>query len=181
MRMVSGFDRVIVVSDDPEVTEMAELQDARVSFFMPRIAGDLNAALKGALAQAQADHVKAVVPTDLVLLGRAELDGLVAGLRADPRITIVSDCHQTGTNLLLLPPGTEQFCFSFGVGSFARHVTEALRLGCTPRRVEESAAAFDLDTAQDLADFRARPHVPECEVSRWASALNGRETVGQVA
>ena len=181
MRVVSGFDRVIVVSDDPEVAEMAELRDPRVSFFMPQVAGDLNAALNDALARADADHVKAVVPVDLVLLGRADLDALVDGLRADTRIAVVSDRHQAGTNLLLLPPGVQKFGFSFGAGSFARHVAEALRLGCTPRRIEQGAAAFDLDTGQDLADYLARTPVPGCEVSGWASALDHRQAVERVA
>lgn len=181
MRVVSGFDRVIVVSDDPEVGRTAELQDRRVSFRMPEVPGDLNAALNDALAQADADHAKAVVPVDLVLLGRPELDAVIAGLRVDPRITIVSDRSQLGTNLLVLPPGMTDFGFFFGAGSFSRHIAEALRLGCMPRRIERSAASFDLDTGQDLADFLALSRVSDCEVSLWATDLNQLQTVGQVA
>lgn len=64
-------------------------------------------------------------------------------------VTIVTDHHQRGTNVLALPTGVD-FRFSYGPDSRSRHESEASRLGLTCHVVTQSPWAFDVDDPRDL-------------------------------
>ncbi len=64
-------------------------------------------------------------------------------------VTLVPDRHEDGTNVIGLPTGTE-FVFSYGPGSFARHVAEARRTGLAWRVVRAPLLAWDVDSPADL-------------------------------
>jgi 2-phospho-L-lactate guanylyltransferase len=66
-----------------------------------------------------------------------------------PGITIVTDHHGTGTNVLSLPTGVD-FHFSYGPGSAALHQIEALRLGIACEITTNSPWRFDVDEPDDL-------------------------------
>ncbi|MGA2433293.1 MAG: hypothetical protein ABSG09_07505 [Acidimicrobiales bacterium] len=72
----------------------------------------------------------------------------------DPGITIVTDHHQRGTNVLVLPTGLD-FHFSYGPHSRALHEREARRLGIACRVVLESPWALDID---EIGDLEMRPN-----------------------
>ena len=64
-------------------------------------------------------------------------------------ITLVSDHHGEGTNVLVLPTRLS-FHFSYGPGSLALHAQEAERLGVGYRVVTDSPWRFDVDVPSDL-------------------------------
>lgn len=67
----------------------------------------------------------------------------------DSGITLVSDHHGEGTNVLVLPTRLG-FQFAYGPGSLALHVQEAKRLGVDYRIVTDSPWRFDVDEPSDL-------------------------------
>ena len=69
-------------------------------------------------------------------------------------ITLVPDRHGDGTNVIAIPVRSG-FRFTYGVGSFARHLAEARRLGLSLRVVRDSTLATDVDTPADLATLTA--------------------------
>jgi 2-phospho-L-lactate/phosphoenolpyruvate guanylyltransferase len=64
-------------------------------------------------------------------------------------VTLVPDRQEDGTNVIGLPTGTD-FVFSYGPGSFARHVAEAGRSGLAWRVVRAPLLAWDVDSPDDL-------------------------------
>ncbi len=71
-------------------------------------------------------------------------------------ITIVTDRHGTGTNVLSLPTDLP-FDFSFGEGSARRHLIAARQTGCRTFLVDAPDLAFDVDELEDLtSDLRDR-------------------------
>ena len=90
-----------------------------------------------------------VIPTDLVRLDRATLDEFLSDRHT---LAIAPDRAGKGTNLLHLPAtAVGAFRFKFGPGSFRSHLFESLRIGCEPSIFHSPAAAFDLDTPDDLS------------------------------
>ena len=75
-------------------------------------------------------------------------DGL-AEFEPTPGVTVVTDHHGTGTNVLVVPTGLD-FYFGYGPGSAQHHVAEALRLGVPVNVVTNSEWRFDVDEASDL-------------------------------
>ena len=65
-------------------------------------------------------------------------------------VTIVTDHHGTGTNVLALSTGLD-FHFSYGSDSASAHRREAERLGCHVALVKDSPWRFDVDEPEDLA------------------------------
>jgi 2-phospho-L-lactate guanylyltransferase len=67
-----------------------------------------------------------------------------------PGVTIVPDRRGDGTNVIGVPTAAG-FTFSYGPGSFARHVGEAGRLGLPIRTVRSAPLGWDVDVPDDLA------------------------------
>ncbi len=59
-----------------------------------------------------------------------------------------------GTNGLLIAP-PDLIATRFGPGSAGRHQAAGLEAGGTVERLDAPGLAFDIDTPDDLADFRA--------------------------
>jgi 2-phospho-L-lactate guanylyltransferase len=64
-------------------------------------------------------------------------------------VVLVPDRHLGGTNVLVVPAGSG-FTFSYGPGSFRRHVDEAHRLPHSIRIVRDEALGWDIDEPADL-------------------------------
>jgi 2-phospho-L-lactate guanylyltransferase len=69
----------------------------------------------------------------------------------DDGVTIVTDRHLRGTNVLVVPTGTP-FRFAYGPDSKDLHRREAERLSLTWRIVTDSPWRFDVDEPSDLHD-----------------------------
>jgi 2-phospho-L-lactate guanylyltransferase len=134
---------VAVVCDDEAVASWARSQGATVISEPGR---GLNGAVTLGVEHLAASGFEQVIvahadlPLATSLAWLADLDG----------ITLVPDRHDDGTNVLCLPAGCG-FRFSYGPGSFARHRTEAERLGLGPRVLREPSLGWDVDVPADLA------------------------------
>lgn len=78
-------------------------------------------------------------------------------------VTLVPDRRQDGTNVMAFPTATALHA-SYGRGSFARHLAEAMALADVGVAVEVRSdfdLSFDLDTPTDLSHPLIREVLPE--------------------
>lgn len=138
---------VAVVCDDEAVAGWAESLGAAVIWEPGR---GLNQAVSEGVRQLREWAVTTVIvaagdlplATDLEWV--AEFDG----------ITLVPDRREDGTNVIGVPRGTT-FTFSYGPGSFARHLEHSRRLEVAVRVVRSPTLAWDVDVPEDLPGIRA--------------------------
>jgi 2-phospho-L-lactate/phosphoenolpyruvate guanylyltransferase len=144
-----------VVCDNAEVGQWAIDHGAAVLHEPGR---GLNGAVAAGVAQLRERGFDRVViahsdlPLAIDLVWIANFDG----------ITIVPDRSARGTNVLSIPlaptktalpgadPNSDAFEFSYGAGSFGRHVAEARRLGFRLRVVPNYRLSADVDYPGDL-------------------------------
>jgi len=133
---------VAIVCDDEEVATWAHDCGARV-ISEPGLG--LNRAVEAGVDQL------AAAGFERVLVAHADLPraGDLSVLAAFEGITLVPDRREDGTNVLCLPAGCG-FRFSYGAGSFGRHLAEVGRLGLPHRVVREPRLAWDIDVPADL-------------------------------
>ncbi len=134
---------VAVVCDDPGVATWARELGALVIWEPGR---GLNGAVQEGVARLSA------AGASLVIVAASDLP-LATDLRwvtRFPGVTIVPDRRGDGTNVIAIPT-TAGFVFSYGPGSFARHLDEAGRLGLPVRVVRSSLLGWDVDVPDDLA------------------------------
>ncbi len=133
---------VVVLCDTDDVAEWAAEIDAEV-LWCPGT--DLNGAVaRGVSALAARGVERAVVahsdlPMATSLAWVADWSG----------ITLVPDRVRDGTNVIGVPTASG-FRFSYGPGSFSRHLTETLRRGLGFRVVRDPDLAWDVDEPGDL-------------------------------
>jgi 2-phospho-L-lactate guanylyltransferase len=133
---------VAVVCDDREVANWARGLGALVIWGPGQ---GLNRAVEDGvrhLARLGVRHVT-VAHADLPLATDLSWVGRFRG------VTLVPDRRENGTNVVGLPVHHE-FVFSYGPGSFARHVAESRRLGLPLRIVRASTLSWDVDLPTDL-------------------------------
>jgi 2-phospho-L-lactate guanylyltransferase len=138
----AGAVRVVVVGDDPSVARWAEGLGARGI----TVVGDLNVAATEGLSLARREGFERALLAHGDLLHPGALPGLIEAEDA----VIVPDRHREGTNVIALPTRLE-FPFSYGPGSFSRHVAAAAALGIGLRVVDDLTLGVDVDTPEDLA------------------------------
>jgi len=98
----------------------------------------------------------AVVHSDLPLITSLE-QVLSPGASA---VVLAVPCHRgDGTPVLSLPAAID-FRFAYGPGSFARHCSEAERLGIALSVVRDPALSFDVDLPEDLDLLADRTALP---------------------
>jgi 2-phospho-L-lactate/phosphoenolpyruvate guanylyltransferase len=134
---------VAVVCDDPEVATWARELGALVIWEPGR---GLNGAVQEGVARLS------TAGASLVVVAASDLP-LATDLRWVTRfagVTIVPDRRRDGTNVIAVPTAAG-FAFSYGPGSFARHLHEAGRLGLPIRVVRSTRLGWDVDVPDDLA------------------------------
>jgi len=113
------------------------------------------------------------IPLDVPLVQASDIDDLLAIECEEPALVIVPSRDGTGTNAILrMPPAL--FLSHFGMGSFAKHVGEAERLGAHVIIRRSPRLEMDVD---DEADLRAllKHDLSGTETGRWL-AESGVET-----
>lgn len=110
----------------------------------------LNAALTYGRQQLQAAGVSEllVLHADLPLVASSDIDEFILCGRRQ-HIALASDHHGHGTNAIYLRQ-PENFAFSFGRHSLARHLAQAEARNLMPALSQARGLMFDLDTVQDL-------------------------------
>jgi 2-phospho-L-lactate guanylyltransferase len=138
---------VAVVCDDTGVAAWARSLGALVVWEPGR-------GLNGAV-EAGVDHLVGIGVTQ-VTVAHADLPRAadLAQVGDAEGITLVADRFRNGTNVIVVP-GRAGFRFSYGPGSFSRHVLEAERLGLPYRILDRPDLAWDVDEPDDLIPVRS--------------------------
>lgn len=147
-----GLERTLVVSADEQAHARASAWGVRV--LEERAPGGLNNALRQAqlaLSGLGATQML-VVSCDLPLLQAEDLRRL-AGASVVGTIGLAPDRARQGTNGICLQT-PYAFDFSFGPDSFERHLNRVRQLDLHCAIVDRAGLAFDVDTPEDLAEFR---------------------------
>lgn len=167
----AGFDRVLVVTPDGEVAELAGRLGALV--VREPEAGGHTAAVHRGVAAAVALGASAVltVPADVPATTTEELRAVVAAAGPAPCVVLVASRNGQGTNAAFLSP-PDVIPLRFGEPSFPAHVAAARARGIEPVVLDLPGLALDLDAPEDLAALRrqGRP-------TRALAALRGCEPV----
>ena len=147
-----GIDRVLVVTADPAVRELAGRYAAEI--LDEQQPAGLNTAVTQGVAHAARHGATAalVLPADLPFARVEDIEQMlqpVAQVTVSlSLIAITGDEAEEGTNALLLAPAGE-FTFHYGPGSFAAHLDEATVRGRNIHIVNSPGLRFDLDTESD--------------------------------
>ncbi len=164
--------RTLVISRDPAALKLARSHGAHT--YGEGDKQDLNLALRRAAHIAASRDATAVLilPADLPLLTVEDVQMMLTGGLLSPppartgsnghagyqpyerMLRICSDTSEEGTNSLYVSPPIG-FNFSYGEGSFQRHLLEAQRLGMPVRVVHAPGIKFDLDTEEDWYAYLA--------------------------
>jgi 2-phospho-L-lactate/phosphoenolpyruvate guanylyltransferase len=138
---------VAVVCDDTGVASWARSLGALVVWEPGR---GLNGAVEAGVGRLRAGGVEQVTVAHADL-PRATALASVGDTRG---ITLVPDRFGNGTNVIVVPTASG-FRFSYGPGSFARHVIEAARIGLPTRVLDRPDLAWDVDEPEDLIPMSA--------------------------
>ena len=133
---------VAVVCDDTTVADWARQHGALVVWEPGR---GLNGAVEAGIERLGSMGVEEVT----VAHGDLPLAQGLGSLAPFAGVTLVPDRRDDGTNVIRLPSGCG-FQFSYGPGSFNRHLAEADRLGLATEILRVPALAFDVDLPSDL-------------------------------
>lgn len=146
-RQIAG---VMVVSRDTKALAMA--REYGVSTVQESGAPELNLALQRAceVVRLQGADGVLIVPADLPLYTADDIEQIVHLGRYHMTMVIAPDRNDSGTNALLINPPT-LIPFSFGIGSFRRHIELAERAGATVKVHHSTRLGLDIDTPDDLA------------------------------
>ena len=147
-RVVAAADdmAVHVVTDDNEVADWATgLGASVVPVGKPGLSA---AAAAGVQRLAVAGVTRAVIAHGDLALARSLRPAV------GPGMVIVPDAERDGSNVLCVPTSSG-FRFSYGPGSFARHLVEAARVGLDATVVTDETLATDIDHPGDLLSL---PH-----------------------
>jgi 2-phospho-L-lactate guanylyltransferase len=132
---------VIVLSESDEIARFAVDYGAEV---FESTATNLNDAVQGAY-EALGGRFERLI----IVHGDLRSPAGLGGYEPDPGVTIITDHHGRGTNVLCVPTGLG-FRFAYGPDSAHLHRLEAQRLGVPWRVVADSPWRFDVDEPEDL-------------------------------
>jgi 2-phospho-L-lactate guanylyltransferase len=146
-----AHDRVAVVTSDAFLLAMMRGLGVHA---IEETGGGLNAAL-GLACRYAAKHgagAVAVLPCDLPMVTRADIEALLATCPPSPACVIAPDDQEEGTNGLILAPPDPDF-FRFGPESFQAHLEVARSRGMALRILRRPGLAHDLDTPESYRQF----------------------------
>lgn len=154
---LGGWQRCIVQSADPQV--VVETSRRGGLGLLDRPGADLNSALDQARETAckRGAARLLVLSADLPSINEQAVRALLAA--PNDSIILIADKTGMGTNGLLLPAAFD-FRFEFGDGSLAKHWQECERLNAPALIWRSRALQFDLDTGDDLRQWRE--HIDSC-------------------
>jgi len=158
---VRGLDRIAVATSDLEIARVARYAGADVYEEKEQLGHSLSADLASRKAAESGATSVILVPIDVPLVTRLEIESLIA--EAEPGVIVVPSGDGTGTNALVrTPPNAIQACF--GPGSFRAHCTQAETLGVPLKVMRPAGLLFDIDTPEDVAKLILR--APESRIGR---------------
>jgi 2-phospho-L-lactate guanylyltransferase len=94
-----------------------------------------------------------VLPADLPLLTKDDIEELISLATNPPVVVIAPDRHHKGTNALLSsPPGLIEY--DFGPDSFSSHLSHARAAGVRVEICKLPSFGLDIDIPEDLEVFQ---------------------------
>lgn len=146
---VDQIDKIMVVSRDPAALTLARDFGARTVLESGN--PELNTALRRAAMVAKTHKANEIliIPADLPLISKCEIEQLLSRVGNPPEIIICPDRRRDGTNMLYLNPAG-LIHFHYGSGSFQKHMAEAESTGARIEIVESISLGLDLDIPEDL-------------------------------
>lgn len=146
---LKGVDEVLVVSRDPNALAIARNHGART--VQEDGQPHLNTALQRAtvVAQVYATRGVLILPADLPLVTREDVQVLLDRAVKPPVVVIAPDRHGRGTNALVIAPAG-LIEYDFGENSFQRHCERAKRAGARLEIVDLPSLGLDLDLPEDF-------------------------------
>ena len=159
-----GVDKVVLVSDDPTVTLLADRYSAELVSERDANARNVNEALGAAcdeLAARRVDRIL-IVPSDMPLLRTTDLDALLlCGADAGNDVVLGPDSRNDGTNAMLFT-ATQRPTMRYGPNSFSRYRDDIRRRGLSYAVIRRPGIERDVDTAADLLAVFDDRHRAEC-------------------
>ena len=143
------IENTIVISNDKSVLQLADNQE--VMTVQEDSPYDLNSALHQATLVTLTHGATGllVLPADLPLLTREDVEKIVYAEDSNRLVRIVPDQHGVGTNALFIrPPGMLRY--KFGKDSLSNHKEEAKRVRAELHVYRLSNVEFDIDDPDDL-------------------------------
>ena len=131
-----------VACDDEQVAAWATEHGASI-LWHPGVG--LNAAVNDSVAELRDAGVTDVI----VAHGDLPRAYSFAAVAQPDTLTLVTDRHGDGTNVIAVPTDMP-FRFSYGPGSFQRHLESAIAAGLSVRVRRDPLLALDIDTPSDL-------------------------------
>jgi len=153
VRSVPQVTGTLVISRDTKALAIAREQG--VNTVQESGAPELNAALMRATQIVARWKTSAVLilPADVPLISREDVTSIVQMGPDEPTVVIATDQREDGTNALFIrPPGL--FPYSFGVGSFQRHIAMARQAGAEVKVYHSDRLMLDIDVPEDLQKYQ---------------------------
>jgi len=144
---------ILVVSKDSSVLATARMYNAKT--LQEDGESGLNLALKKAIQVVKAYSAQSVLilPIDLPLITKDDIASLLDAGKSSPVMVIAPDRKMSGTNMLLISP-PDLIEFSYGPGSFERHVRQAQSQGAHIEVKKLDTAELDIDSPEDLQLYK---------------------------
>lgn len=150
----AALDRVMVITDDPAVTELARSTGADIHA-EPAVHGLITAVTEAGKTLAEmGEGTMLFVPGDIPMIGTDELDVVLSGVGTSeaPEFVIVPARDLGGSNCVVCSP-PDCMEFGFGEDSFRRHLRIARERGIEPVVARLPGIGLDVDTPDDLHDL----------------------------
>jgi 2-phospho-L-lactate guanylyltransferase len=153
LRSVAEIKEILVISRDTSALALGRSYGAKT--LQEDGEAGLNLALKRAVLVAKAYSAQSILimPMDIPFLSKEDIVSLIKKFHSSPGLVIAPDRHMNGTNAMLVSP-PELIEFSFGPGSFERHIWQAQKKEAIIEVVQMGSTGFDLDDPADLALYK---------------------------
>jgi 2-phospho-L-lactate guanylyltransferase len=150
---LSEVKEILIISKDTSALALARSYGAKT--LQEDGEPGLNLGLKRAVLVAQAYSAQSILilPMDIPFLTKEDVLSLIQRFHFSPGLVISPDRHMNGTNAMLISP-PDLIEFSYGPGSFERHICQAQKKGAAIEVVQMGATGFDLDNPSDLALYK---------------------------
>lgn len=149
LKSIPNIDGLLVVSRDPSVLTLARTFGAKT--LQEDGEPGLNLALKRAVVVTKAYSANSIMilPADLPLITRQEIEFVIKKIDKGNKMIISPDRRMSGTNMLIVSP-PDLIDFSFGPGSFERHVRQAQAKSAEIEVYQLESLGLDIDLPEDL-------------------------------
>lgn len=145
--------QVLVVSKDSSVLSLARSYNTKT--LQEDGDGGLNLALKKAIqvVKAYAAQSVLILPADLPFITKEDIEGVMEYSVSHSFMLISPDRKMSGTNLLFMSP-PDLIEFSYGPGSFERHVRQAQAQNAHIEVRKFGSAELDIDSPEDFELYK---------------------------